>query len=347
MEGAMKAWRVYDINDMRLDEVPIPEIRPGWLLAQVKTFQPSVTEIQRFWGISQRGLADMREMIRAIGPYPLGHELCAVVKAVGGDCDIHVGDRIAYFHHAGQVAGSHYPGCFAEFILLPVDAAFKMDPAIPDIEGPALQPFSSCVQLVSEADVKSGETVAIFGQGVMGLNVTQLCRLAGAEHVIGVDVREQCLHIAEGLGADITINARQQDPVKAIMDHTGGRGADVVVECASGSPKVGLSGGKTLFDAIGAACRNCRLVQIAFFHDKVTLDLNIFRAKRLKYIFPSGATRADMDRGVKLAAQGKARLKPYITHVLDGIEKLPEAFEITGHKDRHAAINPAVVIVSA
>lgn len=140
----------------------------------------------------------------------------------------------------------------AEYYLLPISAASKMDPAIPDIEGPALQPFSSCVQLVKEANVKIGETVAIFGQGVMGMNITQLCHLAGAGRVIGVDLRDQCLSVASELGADITINASQQDQVQAILDITGGTGADVAFECASGSPEVGLSGSKTLFDAIGA-----------------------------------------------------------------------------------------------
>jgi threonine dehydrogenase-like Zn-dependent dehydrogenase len=180
----------------------------------------------------------------------------------------------------------------------------------------------------------------------MGINITQLCRLAGADRIIGVDVRDQCLGIARELGADITVNASQQDPVQAIMDLTGGKGADVTFECASGSPQVGLSGGKTLFDAIGAVCPFGRLVQIAFFHDKVTLDLNTLRVKSIKYIFPNVATGADMDIGMQLVAHGKVRFKPYITHVLHGMEKLPEAFDITGHKAAHNAINPAVVVVS-
>ena len=144
----MKAWRVYGINDIRLDDVPIPEVRPGWLLARVRTFQPSVTEIQRFKGISQRGLVDMDEMIRKTGPICLGHEVCALVEDIVDDCDLHKGDRIAYFHHQARIAGKDYPGCFAEYYLLPINSASKMDPAISEIEGPALQPFSSCIRLV-------------------------------------------------------------------------------------------------------------------------------------------------------------------------------------------------------
>ena len=342
----MKAWRVYDINDMRLDDVSIPEVRPGWLLARVKAFQPSITEIQRFLGMSQRGLAKIKERLRTTGPFCMGHEVCAVVEAIVDDCDLKEGDRIAYFHHEGWEAGSNYSGCFAEYYLLPINAAFKMDPVIPDIEGPALQPLSDCVRLVKEANVNIGETVAIFGQGVMGINITQICRLAGAGRIIGVDVRDQCLNVASELGADITINASQQDPVRAILDLTGGEGVDVAFECASGSLEVGLSGSKTLFDAIGAVRKSGRLVQVAFYNDKVTLDPNILRSKRITYVFPDEAPTMDMKIGNQLVAEGKVRFKPYITHVLQGIEKLPEAIDITAHKARYNAINPAVVVLS-
>lgn len=342
----MKAWQVYGINDMRLEEVSIPEPKPGWFLAKLKTFQASITEIQRFRGISQRGLSTMKEMIRSIGPFPMGHEICAEVDAVWDSEDLRVGDRIAYFHFEHKVAGSHYPGCFAEYALLPVNTAVKIDSEVSDIEAPALQPFSSCVQAVREADIQLGETVAVFGQGVMGMNITQLCRLAGAKQVIGVDVRDQCLKIAAELGADATINSDRQDPVQTIHDLTEGRGADVVFECASGDPQVGLSGGKTFFDALGAVRRYGRVIQIAFFHEKITLDPNMLRARRIKYIFPSGATRADMELGIHLLSRGKVCFKPGITHVLNGIETLPEAFDITADKTKYGAINPAVVVVS-
>jgi len=342
----MKAWRVYDTNDMRLEEVPLPEPQPGWALTRVKVFQPSITEVQRFWGTTQRGVDKMRQKIREIGPFPLGHEVCAEVVAVADDPRLQVGDRVAYFHWEGHVAGTDYPGCFAEYVLLPTPAIARIHPAIPDLEGPALQPLSSCIHNVQEASIKFHETVAVFGQGVMGLNVTQLCHLAGARQVIGVDVREQCLGVARELGADVTINASQQDPVAAIMELTGGQGADVAFECASGSPEVGLSGGKTLPQAIACLRPSGRLVQIAFYHEPVTLDLNVLRAKRIKYIFPNEATMEDMELGIQLVASGRVRLKPYITHVLHGIEKLPQAFDITAHKARHNAINPPVVVVS-
>jgi L-iditol 2-dehydrogenase len=342
----MKAWRVHGVNDMRLDDVPIPKARPGWLLARVKAFQPSITEIQRLWGISQRGLGAMGDKIQTTGPFCLGHEVCAVVEDIVDECELQKGDRITYLHQQAIICGKDYPGCFAEYYLLPINSAVKMDSMIPDIEGPALQPFSSCVRAVKEANVGIGETVAIFGQGVMGLNITQLCHLAGASLVIGLDVREQCLVKAHELGADVTINSSQEDIVQAISELTQGKGVDVAFECASGSPEVGLSGGKSFFNALEVIRMSGRLVQIAFFHDKITLDPNIQRFRNLKYIFPDEEHREDMDIGIHFVAQGKIKFKPYITHILQGIEKLPEAIDITAHKAKYKAINPAIVVVS-
>ncbi len=345
MGVSMKSWRVYNFKDIRLDDVPIPKPEPGWLLAKVKSFQPSITEIQRFWGVSHRGLADMADKIRSSGPFCMGHEVCAVVEDIVDDCAIRKGDRIAYFHEKGIVCGSDYPGCFAEFYLLPINSAFKMAPSIPDIEGPALQPLSSCVRAVKEANVSIGDSVAIFGQGVMGLNITQLCRLAGAGLIIGLDTRDQCLSVAKQLGADETVNSIKQNAIEAIEEMTQGKGVDIAFECASGNPDVGLSGGKTLSEAIEVLSESGRLIQIAFFHEKILLDPNILRHKNIKYIFPEEAYRMDMQIGVNLVAQGKVKLSPYITHVLQGIEKLPEAIDITAFKAKHASINPAIVVV--
>jgi len=181
----------------------------------------------------------------------------------------------------------------------------------------------------------------------MGLNITQLCHLAGARLVIGLDTRKQCLDVAQKLGADVTVNSSEQNAIEAIRKITGGKGVDIAFECASGSTEVGLSGGKTLFEAIDSLAESGRLIQIAFFHDKITLDPNRLRFKSIKYIFTDHDSRKDMETGMNLVARGRVKFSPYITHVLQGIEKLPQAIDITAYKAKYNAINPAVVVVSS
>jgi L-iditol 2-dehydrogenase len=96
-----------------------------------------------------------------------------------------------------------------------------------------MQPLVSSVEAVHLIGVKMGDTVVVLGQGTMGLNAIQISRVCGAGKIIGVDVRDDTLAISSQLGADIVINAGRVDPVEAVLEATGGVGADVVFESSA------------------------------------------------------------------------------------------------------------------
>ena len=179
----------------------------------------------------------------------------------------------------------------------------------------------------------------------MGLECMQIARASGAGHIIAVDVRDEACAMARELGADNVINAAQDDPVAAIQDLTGGNGADVVFECAGGSPKQGLAGVKTLMQAIDAVRSGGTLVGVSWFGASITFPVDLARERSLRYVFPDISTLAHLEHTVHLVSTGRVRLKPTITHVLHGIEKVPEAFEITANKGKYKAINPAQVMI--
>src|SRR5258705_2500223 len=83
-------------------------------------------------------------------------------------------------------------------------------------------------------DVSGRDTLAVFGQGPVGLSATMLGRAMGAR-VIAVDVSPERLALARELGAEHTIDPRASDPVKAIHDLTDGDGAETTMDC-SGNP---------------------------------------------------------------------------------------------------------------
>src|SRR5258708_30554382 len=99
---------------------------------------------------------------------------------------------------------------------------------------------------VETAEMKMGDTVAIFGQGSMGLECLQIARLSGAGMIITVDVRDEACEISLKLGADHALNARTCEIIPTIRELTEGNAADVVFECAGGSPKQGLAGSQTV-----------------------------------------------------------------------------------------------------
>jgi alcohol dehydrogenase len=89
---------------------------------------------------------------------------------------------------------------------------------------------STGISAAETADVKIGETVAVFAQGPIGLCATAGARLKGAALVIGIDAIEKRLHLSREMGADEVVDFTQQDPVAAIKRLTGGRGVDVAIE---------------------------------------------------------------------------------------------------------------------
>jgi threonine dehydrogenase-like Zn-dependent dehydrogenase len=361
----MKAWRFYGFNDMRLDEVPEPELKPGQVLLQPLCVQPSVTEAQLALGIPTLAYDRIKKRLETEAPVQLfGHEFCARVLEVGSDDGrFHPGDRVAAraklpcgncplcrsersdLCRAGPVIGFDLPGCFSEVASVPEIALVKVDDRISDSEAACLQSLSDSVASVETADIQIGDSVVILGQGSMGLECMQIARLSGAGLVITVDVRDEACQVSRELGADVALNGRSCDVVKEIRDLTGGNGADVVFECAGGSPKQGLAGHGTLLQGLQAARSGGKIIGVSWFGGPIELNIDYLRERSLRYLFPDISTQAHLEHTVRLVATGRVRLKPTIIHILDGIESVPEAFEITAHKGKSKAINPAQVMM--
>jgi threonine dehydrogenase-like Zn-dependent dehydrogenase len=327
--------------------------------------QPSVTEAQLAFGIPTLAYDRIKRRLETDAPLQLfGHEFCARVVTLGpGVTRAQVGDRVAaraklpcrtcplclaersHLCRKGPVIGFDLPGCFSEVAVLPEIALVKVDDRISDSEAACLQSLSDSVAAVETAGIQIGDSVAIFGQGSMGLECLQVARLSGAGQVITVDVRDESCRMSSTLGADHALNAAQCDPVAAILDLTDGNGADVVFECAGGSPKQGLAGNKTLTQAIDAVRSGGKLIGVSWFGGPLQMDIDRLRERSLRYLFPDISTYAHLEHTVRLVASGRVRVGPTITHVLRGIEAVPQAFAITANKGKYQAINPAQVMI--
>src|SRR5205807_3171613 len=110
---------------------------------------------------------------------------------------------------AGPVIGFDLPGCFSERARLPEIALVKVDDRISDSEAACLQSLSDSVAAVETAGLRMASTVAILGQGSMGLECLQIARLTGAGLIITVDVRDEACRASRELGADHALNARE------------------------------------------------------------------------------------------------------------------------------------------
>jgi threonine dehydrogenase-like Zn-dependent dehydrogenase len=186
-----------------------------------------------------------------------GHEPCGIVEAVGTavrPAEARVGDRVMVHHYDGcrtcehcrsgwtqfcetgkvVYGGTNGHGAHAEYMKVPAHTLIKLHDNMSFKAGAAIACGSgTAYAALKRIDVMGDETVAVFGQGPVGLSVTMLAKAMGAR-VIAVDIGDERLAMARSMGADVVVNATRDDPVRAIKDATrGGLGADKAIECSS------------------------------------------------------------------------------------------------------------------
>ena len=180
-----------------------------------------------------------------------GHEPCGSVAALGpGVVGARVGDRAMVHHYSGCMRckycrtgyyqlcveghktyglGSH--GGNADYLLIPAECLVPLPDELSYADGAAIACGTGTAYMaVKRLDVSGRDTLAVYGQGPVGLSATLLAKAMGAR-VIAVDVSEARLELAKGLGADVVISPKDGDPVRAIRELTHGEGADATLDC--------------------------------------------------------------------------------------------------------------------
>lgn len=142
--------------------------------------------------------------------------------------------------HGGWIMGNTIHGTQAEYLRAPFadQTLYPIPDGLADqqvlfLDDPVVTAYELAWQ---RANLKPGESVAIVGTGAIGLSAVMLAPLFGAGKIIAIDTDDNRLEMAGRLGADVLVNAAQQDAVEAVLDATRGVGVDVSVECV-GAPQ--------------------------------------------------------------------------------------------------------------
>jgi propanol-preferring alcohol dehydrogenase len=182
-------------------------------------------------------------------PITLGHEIAGEVEAVGSQVGtVKPGERVAlhyniscgkcYYCKSGneqfcpsvQMLGHHVDGGYAEYIAVPARNAIPLPQEISFEAGATLMCASAtALHALHKGRVKSGETVAVFGVGGLGLSAIQLAKAMGAAEVYAVDIKQDKLELASEYNA-IPIDASRCNAVEEIRKLTKGKGVDVALE---------------------------------------------------------------------------------------------------------------------
>jgi len=333
----MRAFRFYEPGvPWKLEEVPIPPIGDSDVLVKIKASGICGSDLHYRHG-------RMKPWKIPITP---GHEISGIVEEIGSRVkNVNVGDRVCVHYiiscgdcvHCSQgndnrcrnrrSIGYHVDGGFAEYISIPARNAFKLPDEIPFDQGAIIGcAVSTAFHALRVGEFQPGDTVAVFGLGGVGMHAVAWARALGASMIIGVDIMDFKIRLAKEFGADYTINAAEEDPVKEIRYLTDDLGVDVSLEVAGTE--------KTMEYAILSACESNyasgRVVSVAAQFKPI--KIKGMRTLREGALRKSGDhTRDDLRRVIKLVKAKRINLSKSITHRLR-FDELNRGLEILDEK---------------
>lgn len=288
----------------------------------------------------------------------MGHEMAGEVVEVGPDVTrVAPGDRVLIESvlgcgHCDWCRARQYNRCpdlyptrrrsvsraYAEFVVGPQQKFYRLPDHVGFDDAALLDTYAVCLHAQHLSGLTINHKVAIIGAGPIGLGQLMLAKASGADVAI-VDTVDHSLDVARALGADATINSRRDDPVGAVMGFTGGRGADVVFECAGGA-----SMPRTLPLATRLARRGGRLVIVGGFDEgETSIPLEWQRIQMSEISLIPSASFAFHDiypeqaEVLELVARGKLQTQKLITHRYP-LDEINTAFEVAQDKEKTGAI---------
>lgn len=309
----------YSNRDLRLEELPRPQIGPGELLVRVEAS-----------GICG---SDVMEWYRA-GKVPLvlGHEITGQVEEVGeGVSAFSPGDRVAVTHHVPCMschycAGGHEtvcdtlrstsfdPGGFSEYVRVPVvnveRGTFKLPDSVSYEEGSFVEPLACVLRGQRQANFFPGCSVLVIGSGISGLLHVMVARALGAGRIISTDMLGFRMEKARQLGAEETIKASEDVPSR-FRELNEGRGADLVIVCAGAPQAIG--------QALGSVARSGTVLFFATTKPEVEIPLPVnefFWRNEVTLTSSYAGSPADCATALELIRAGRLPVAGTITHRL-------------------------------
>lgn len=339
----MKAATLVEPGRIELVDKPVPEIGPDDVLLRISTTTICGTDIH---------------ILKGEYPVPpgltIGHEPVGIVEKIGsqvqgfkegqrviagaicpsftssacqngfpaqdGGCEGH-----GYKAMGGWRFGNTIDGCQAEYLRVPSAQANLA--VVPD--GLSDKQVLMCPDIMStgfagaeKADIRIGDTVAIFAQGPIGLCATAGARLQGATTIIVIDGIDGRLSLAKKMGADVQLNYKKVDVVDEIMRITNGRGVDASIEA--------LGTQVTFESALKVLRPGGTLSSLGVYSSDLSIPLASFCAglgdhKIVTSLCPGGKER--MRRLMSTISSGRIDLEAMVTHDYR-LEEIKDAYDL-------------------
>jgi 2-desacetyl-2-hydroxyethyl bacteriochlorophyllide A dehydrogenase len=322
---------------LALETVGVPQVDQDEVLVEVRACGLCGSDVHILEGNIPTGRT----------PITLGHEIAGVIASVGReDCRWHVGDRVIIncirscgicpncesgrysICYRRKIIGIHLDGGFAQYVKVKSQNLIALPESISYDQGALLAdavatPYHA---LKSRGKVISGQSMAIFGIGGIGVHAVMLARILGAKPIIALDISRSRLLRAQEFGADVSINVNKEDPIRAIKEATRGAGAIFAIDC--------VGSGQTVNWCMQSVANGGYVVLVGLSREPVALsDVADFVNKEITVMGSSGFDSSEITELVALVSSGELNLSKSITEILD-LDRVNEGLSrLANHSD--------------
>ncbi|KAI9814268.1 MAG: hypothetical protein M1827_003434 [Pycnora praestabilis] len=315
----MRALRFHGNKDIRVDEIPEPTCKPGWV--KVKNAWSGIcgSDLHEYLIGPATASTVPHKITGECMPAVLGHEFAGTVFEVGdGVSDLKHGQKVAvqpfltcgscYWcdkgipsecDNWGYMGYTGYGGGFAEYICVPEKHVFKLPDSMPLDVGALVEPLTVAWHAVKVGKVESGDTALVIGGGPIGLAILHCLQAHGAKTVIVSEPSQLRASHAKEAGADHVLDPTKTDVTDSCRSICEGQGPRVVFDCAGVQASV-----STAMNAVRGAGT---VVSVAIFEKDVTFNPNVLLRKEVNYIGAKIFSPQEFQEVIEAIASGKIR----------------------------------------
>jgi len=349
----MKAAVFHGPHDVRLEDVPEPDVRPGSVKVKVDWCGICGTDLHEYLAgpifIPPEG--SPHPITGETLPLTLGHEFAGEVVEVGDDVSgVSTGDKVAIepvfrcfecaacqrgafnlcekFGFYGLMGGG---GGMSEFAVTPSYMVHKLPEGLTSEQGALVEPIAVGLRAVRRAGVQEGQSALVFGGGPIGAVTVQCLKAMGAGQIMVAEVSEARKKKALDIGADAVIDPREEDVVAKVKELTGGEGVEHSFDAA------GIQ--VTLETALHATRKSGTVTIISIWEGPVQINPNDIVLSELNVIGTICYTPEDFSDTISMLKDGSIKTEGIITERIPLSDVVKGGFdELVDHKDRHVKI---------